>query len=250
MTHTAGRSKCLRSVGVFCSTPLQEWVHSQRRWPGAASLDIKYTCSLCVCESTSIKKTFTRYKKKGLKTWKTLPPYFTFLVLYFCVRLGKRLQLLPNCADVQTRPDQTRPDLSRKNCLPSAWRPEKLRSLQDNMTSASAWSVYVLVRVRVYGSHTKQVKSIQSLLRLAVASQLPFFGHQHQRFFIVVIISPLPFPLLFSFPLSFPSSLSLSSFCLSSQASWKNVTDFFFISNLPKRQLFRVWLALKQLLVL
>lgn len=69
--------------------------------------------SVCVCESTSIKKTFTRYKKKGLKTWKTLPPYFTFLVLYFCVRLGKRLQLLPNCADVQARPDQTRPDLSR-----------------------------------------------------------------------------------------------------------------------------------------
>lgn len=62
-----------------------------------------------MCESTSIKKTFTRYKKKGLKTWKTLPPYFTFLVLYFCVRLGKRLQLLPNCADVQTRPGQTRP---------------------------------------------------------------------------------------------------------------------------------------------
>lgn len=118
------------------------------------------------------------------------------------------------------------------------------------MTSASASSVYVLVRVRVYGSHTEQVKSIQSLLRVAVASQLPFFGHQHQRFFIVVIISPSPFPLLFSFPLLFPSSLSLSSFCLSSQASWKNVTDFFFISNLPKRQLFRVCLALKQLLVL
>lgn len=80
------------------------------------------------------------------------------------------------CRPDPARPYQTRPDLSRKNCLPSAWRPEKLRSLQDNMTSASALCVYVLVRVRVYGRHTEQVKSIQSLLRLAVASQLPFFG--------------------------------------------------------------------------
>jgi len=112
---------------------------------------------VCVCVSTSIKKTFTRCNRNQKKNGaKRLEKHFRFTLLsspttYFSFVCA--LVNVCNCFEI-AQTCRARDRVRKKNCLPSVQdsstvQQSKRRPLQHNMTSASASCMLVCVRERI-----------------------------------------------------------------------------------------------------